>query len=243
MVINSVYLDNKLHVWRQLYSFDAHISQRGKPITIQFSPISCSPKYNNAKMHRSTLFNGGHNHKGRQQHNKPPLWALQGRSPSLVVGFLFFFPQRRRSTMGIISVLCVGRLKVRRPLDRETEQLTLIPDLCDSQKKKKKKKKKEPACTGAECNTQREGGRERGRENNGPSDSAEIYMQLCTSPLSPAWCIKWIIPFTPHTGVIVCSADAPLPSLPLWSALESRHRFYLDRPADNHRPSQIGLIK
>lgn len=142
--------------------------------------------------------------------------------------------------MGIISVLCVGRLKVRRPLDHETEQLTLIPDLCDSQKKKKKK---EPACMGAEFNTQREGGRERGRENNGPSDSAEIYMQLCTSPLSPAWCIKWIIPFTPHTGVIVCSVDAPLPSLPLWSALESRHRFYLDRPADNHHPSQISLIK
>lgn len=88
--------------------------------------------------------------------------------------------------MGVISVLCVGRLKVRRPLDHETEQLTLIPDLCDSQKKEKKKKKKEPACMGAECNTQREGGRERGRENNGPSDSAEIYMQLCTSPLSPA---------------------------------------------------------
>lgn len=46
--------------------------------------------------------------------------------------------QRRRSTMGIISALCVGWLKVRRPLDHETEQLTLIPDLCDSQKKKKK---------------------------------------------------------------------------------------------------------
>lgn len=32
----------------------------------------------------------------------------------------------------------------------------------------------------------RESPTQRERENKGPSDSTEIYMQLCTSPLSPA---------------------------------------------------------
>lgn len=66
--------------------------------------------------------------------------------------------------MGIISVLCVGRLKVRRPLDHETEQLTLIPDLCDSQKKKKKKKRGSPHAWGLNATPrERAGGSEGGR--------------------------------------------------------------------------------
>lgn len=40
--------------------------------------------------------------------------------------------QRRKSTKGIICVLLWAATQSETPLDRETEQLTLIPDLCDS---------------------------------------------------------------------------------------------------------------